>query len=117
MIKRIAVVSGLISIAAFCTYYCYAFKHWPEVPQLYNDLMNWSVYIALSASFFALGKQEQKNERYFIFYAIAQFWLFLTLTYIFNDLFNLQIIMHKVFIAISLTFVCSLLLYLWYWRR
>ena len=87
------------------------------MPQIMHDITNWFVYLTLSAAFFKLGMSEDKKDRYLVYYAIAQFWLFLVLTYVFNEFFDLQIIMHKVFIAISLTFVCSLLLYISYWRK
>lgn len=115
--KILTIILGITSVIAFSCYYCYAFYHWPNIPQMYNDLMNWTIYLAISASFFELGRKENAKARYFIYNAISQFFLFLVLTYVFNIIFDTQIIMHKVFIAIILTFLCSISLYFIRWGK
>lgn len=115
--KRLVIALGFLSMVTFGVYYQYAYNHWPNVPQVYYNLVNWVLYITMSFCFFMLGKKEEPKERFLVFYPIAQFWFFLTLTYVLNEVFNNQIVMHKVLISISLSFIVSICTYLLYLRK
>ena len=113
MIKKIVIGLGIMSVLVFAVYYQYAFSHFPLVNQNYADAVNYTIYLALAFSFFELGNNQEKKLQILVYYSIAEFWLFLTVTYILNDIFDVKVIMHKVICAIFLTFLSSLLWYFW----
>ena len=88
--------------------------HFPQVNQNYADAVNYTIYLALAFAFFELGSKEESKIKLLIYYAIAEFWLFLTVTYLLNDLFDVQVVMHKVVCAIFLTFSTSIV---WYFAK
>lgn len=114
MIKVIGIVLGIIGILAFGIYYQYAFINMPIINYTYSDFVNCYIYLLISYCFFSLGQNEKPIIKYLVYYSISEFWFFLSLTYIVNIFMDSSITMHKVIVALFLTFFASLI---WYFLR
>ena len=113
-LRKLAYIFGIIGVLVFIVYYQYAYTNFPAIKPIYSHLTNYAVYLSLSFAFFALGGKEESRIKLLIYYSIAEFWLFLVITYILNDLFDVQVVMHKVICAIFLTFSTSIV---WYFAK
>lgn len=112
--KKLSSIIGILSVLVFATYYQYAYSHFPEINTDYSAYTNYFLYSTLSIAFFALGSKEEADIKLFLYYAVGEFWGFLAITYIINELADNEVVMHKVIIAILLTFLTSIV---WCFRR
>lgn len=111
--RRLAILFGLLAIIMFAAYYQYAYTHWPEIPQIYYDATNWLIWTTLSVTFFTIGRAERNIKlKYLVFYNFGFFWLYLVIAYLLNEINDLAVPMHKVFISLLLTLLTGLLCYL-----
>lgn len=112
--KKIGILLALICTIGFIAYYQYAYRCMTNNMPIefdYNQL-NWLIYLCLSIAFVNLGRNEDRVIKYFVYYAIAEFWGFLSLTYVTNFVFNPLVIMHKVLITLTLVLITSLIYFL-----
>lgn len=114
MLKFVGIILGVIGILVFGIYYQYAFSNMPNLNYTYSDFVNCYIYLLISYCFYAMGQNEKPIVKYLVYYSISEFWFFLSLTYVVNILMDSSITMHKVIVALFLTFFASLL---WYFLR
>jgi len=114
--KWMVIILGFLAIIGFSYYYEYPFIYHEKATQLLRDQTNFLIWLSLSAAYLYIGLGSIGNIRY-IYYSVAEFWLFLTIAYLFNYLFDYYIAMLPVVISIILTTICSLLLYYIYWKK
>lgn len=112
--KKLSLIFGILGVLVFAIYYQHAYNIYPDVNVNMSNYTNYFLYIVISIAFFGLGHNEKTNIKLFCYYAVGEFWGFLALTYIFNELADEQVIMHKVVIAILLTLSTS---FIWYLRK
>lgn len=110
--RVIGAILGVFTVLVFIMYYQHAYEMYPNVNQTYSDITNYIMYLCLAFAFYNLGQGRDREIRLFVYYSIAEFWAFLFICYVINDILDIMITMHKVIIAISLTFFTSLIIYL-----
>lgn len=83
-------------------WYNYVFSHYPNIPQIGNDIANITIYSAFSVCLFAYGsKQENRYFKWFVFYALGEFWAFLVLNMVYNTFIYDKVVYHKTVFALG----------------
>lgn len=108
-----SIICGILSVASYLFWYDYIYYHYDSEPtQLYSDIANIIIYIVLGVSFFVLGQNEKSRIiRYFIYFAIGEFWIFLVLNMIYCLLHYNSTAYYKTIYAIGMVLALNLLVY------
>jgi hypothetical protein len=131
MIKYWYLILGSIAIVAFCIYYNASFDYYVahDIKTDYsNELTRWSlfanciIYSTIGLIYLLMGYNQERKIKYLGFYAIAQFWFILVITYILNLLFNDSIQINRIYIPMilspTISFICLISSSLWsYYRK
>lgn len=118
MLKYLSAIIGfyaIIKYIAWCnlSYTLFYIDKSFRVPQDYNDMTNLVLYSTLSISFFVIGRSEEdKINRLFMYYAIAEFWAFLSfqiaINLIFPDVFTFQMYIISLLVILIGNFILAI---------
>jgi hypothetical protein len=120
MIKYISAILGFYAIIKYVlwcnlSYALFDIDSSFTVPQSINDMTNLVIYATLAISFFVIGRSEKdKINRLFIYYAIAEFWGFLSLQIAVNLIFPKALIFKIYITSLLIILVLNFLLALYY---
>lgn len=93
MIKYISAIVGFYAIIKYViwcnlSFALNAIDKTFVVPQSYNDMVNLVIYATIAVSFIAIGRSENDRiNKLFLYYAIAEFWGCLSLQIVVNLVF------------------------------
>lgn len=115
-LQKIKNISGIlaliIGVITFSIWYKIALSSYPNVPVHVERIQYYGSWIALSLAFLGLTLNAKNKIKQLVYYGGFNFYLFLVITYIINQLFDVLIRQNKIVLTLILTSLSCIIYYL-----
>lgn len=104
------ILALIIGVLSFSINYYVALENYPETPIWATRLLYEGCFVALSLTFLGLTVGSKNRIKHLIYYAGSNFYMFLAMSYLLNQFFDILIRQNKIIFTLILT-VSSCIIY------
>lgn len=110
--NTVGILGLIVGVVSFGINYAIALKTYPNTPLWATRMLYYGCFMALSLSFYNLTLKQEKKIKHLIFYAGSNFYMFLTIAYSLNQIFDILINQNKIIFTLIFTVLSCIIYYL-----